>query len=188
MVWWVDYEESEGLMAGCTLLGTEIEWEFSAGPDVTLYGTADLVYHNGEGIVVRDFKTGKSFRDLNANDFQLATYALAMSKMFDAPVVKAEYARIKQVMNPKTLAVDTTPTYVNDEYLRIHEEFVRRTGQQMYGVVQSMKSQGNPLNLPFNVTNDCGWKCDNQAACVAMSYGEDWQDVLAYSNGVTVEI
>jgi hypothetical protein len=187
---YVDWEAAEGIMVGTEILGAELELEVDVpGTRSSIYGQVDLAYRKYGELWVRDYKSGTQFRDLNPNDFQLWTYSWMVRATYNETVHGAEYARIRQATTSSKDLQDTVPTHLNDTALDNHERDLIRIVQEMESVVEYLEEGGDPTELGYNTTNDCGWKCNgHQAACAAMSYGEDWEANLQYPDGSPVGI
>lgn len=187
---YIDWEESEGVMAGTRVIGAELELEVEVPRTrSSIYGQVDLVYTRHGETWVRDYKSGTQFRELNPNDFQLWTYAWMVREAYGCSVDGAEYARIRQAMTSSKPMQDTVQTHLNDEALDRHEMHLIAVVTEMEDVVELLEAGGDPSQLRYNTTNDCSWKCNgHQAACAAMSYGEDWEANLQYPNGSPVGI
>jgi len=188
-LWYLDWESTEGIMVGTKILGAEHDLEIEIpGTLSSVYGTIDLLYYDQGELVVRDYKSGTQFRELNANDFQLWTYSWMASQLTGDIPGRAEYARIRQAMKSSKPMQDIVPTAITAEAMDRHGRDLIALAEEMEDVVEWLQSGGDPSELRYNTTNDCGWKCNNQAACVAMSYGEDWESTLIYPDGSPVGI
>jgi len=176
------WNEVEGNDVGTTLLGVELQLEAELAGH-TIYGSLDRLDTGPHGVGVLDYKTGKQFRQLMANDFQLLTYGWMARECGYGSPTRATYARIKTVKATKTEPQDHVHIPLSDDILDQHERHLTTSLREIEDMVTSLDQGMDPVDIRPVTSPDCFWRCDAMAACTVMSDGGYWEDVLPYPSG-----
>lgn len=180
-----EWVASEGHDAFVSDVGHEMELELTIGEHV-VYMTVDRAFYDKNGqLRVRDYKSGKQAKELAPNDFQMLTYCCAVRAHTGVTPAFAGYATIRTVMKSEKPIHDIIDIPITDQMLDDHEEILADLLTEITSMVYTVETGEREIQVALRPTptKDCSWRCDSRGACVVMSDGGYWEDVLPYPSG-----
>lgn len=182
---YMDWIAETGVDSGLTPVAIEEPFEFQLTPDVTLYGTLDLVQVDGDGNTwLFDHKTTASFaalidRRLQMN-FQLLTYAVLCEEFFGTAPTGAYLNGLRKVLrtgSAKPPFYHREPVHFNAHQLAAHRRHMIAILEELQTSEERIAEGNDAFAYPV-VDGDCSWKCPFLSVCPMADDGSDIDGAL----------